>query len=342
MSGKQDLSGNKVNQEEMFVMTLYHATYKENVEKIMREGLRRNQPVNFQGMSMEGMLYFAFDPEAAISFIESADTYEGQEIAVLSVDTADLELNKINYDWNNRCEYHENIISLAYSGDVPASALSKLNQDEIAAAPYVTIDDMETLDDDSNTIWNKLLDIFEEEVETNLEFEQKKRAVNSGLEDIEYNFSLMGVKDIPQNNPHHIGSLAEHTAAVVDAVYKLADEIALSLSETERLAAVALLHDIGKPEVVNINGITGYDQFIGHADRSAEILEAMDPKLFESLTGLNVGEKREVAALVRLHDSAFSKQGKILKMLEAHPDGFARDLLAIKLADIEGRAILRK
>ena len=155
-------------------MILYHATYKSNAEKIGKEGLRRNSPINFNGMSMEGMLYFAFNPEAAVSFIESADNYGGQEITVFAVEARDIDLSKVRYDWNNRCEYHEDIISLAYDEDVPAIMLNELTADEIAAAPDITIDDLEELDDEAYEIWDKLMTVFDEEVETNLENDPEK------------------------------------------------------------------------------------------------------------------------------------------------------------------------
>ena len=150
-------------------MRLYHATSVKNKETILKEGILRNKPQNFDGISMRGYIYFAFDAEAAISFVESSDTFEGEEIVVFSVNSEDLDLTRIAYDWNNRCEYESEIISIAYDGNIDPRCLSLLTKEEIERAVSREFSDLKHIDDSSRSIWEKVGSIFDEEVETNKE-----------------------------------------------------------------------------------------------------------------------------------------------------------------------------
>ncbi len=153
-------------------MKLYHATYAENKESIQKDGIKRFCPQNFDGMCMNDCIYFAFHPEAAIAYAEGADTYEGQEIIVFSVDAEDLDLLCVGYDWNNLCEYENDINSIAYHGDVESRYLSVLTKDEIEKAEEVVFSDLKHLDDRASEIWDIIGNIFDEEVETNKEQEE--------------------------------------------------------------------------------------------------------------------------------------------------------------------------
>lgn len=153
-------------------MRLYHATYKENMDAILKDGIRRYMPQNFEGMSMNDCVYFAIHPQAALDFVESSDTYEDQEIVVFAVDSKDLDMRYVTYDWNNRCEYENDIISIAYQNDVDSRCLSVFTKEEIDRTDEVVFSDLKHLDDSASKIWEKVGTIFDEEVETNKENEQ--------------------------------------------------------------------------------------------------------------------------------------------------------------------------
>jgi len=124
--------------------------------------------------------------------------------------------------------------------------------------------------------------------------------------------------DEAQNNPHHVGTVWEHTALVV--------ENAEAYNASDAVIEAAIWHDSGKPDVKKVNDKTGFDQFIGHADRSTEIYMTDGPA------------DRYVAELIRLHDTKPSKQGKLKTLLEEHPAGFVADLLLLQLCDVLGQS----
>ena len=136
--------------------------------------------------------------------------------------------------------------------------------------------------------------------------------------------AAMGHEDINQNNPHHFGSLGEHTDAVVGA---------LPETSTNKLRAAALLHDIGKIETKSINPKTGNDQFIGHATKSVAMIDE-----YNLLSGFSDDEAEYIKELVRLHDTKYSKQNKCKNMLDNHPIGFAADLITLQFADVIGQS----
>ena len=96
-------------------------------------------PCNFEGMCMRNALYFAFNPNAAISYMECSDYYNNSEtepeIIVFKIDLNDLDSTNIGYDWNNRCEYEDDINSIAYFKNVPYDKLILINNIEIENTP---------------------------------------------------------------------------------------------------------------------------------------------------------------------------------------------------------------
>ena len=152
-------------------------------------------------------------------------------------------------------------------------------------------------------------------------------------------FRHYGVENIPQNNPHHFGDLIEHTAAVLQAVceikgYNLGDKDTLS----KPLVMAAIFHDIGKPDVVSVNPKTGYDQYLNHAEVSVEKFAEISKKLKEKISF----DEEYVSELIRLHDTKYSKQGKINTLLETHKEGFAEDLIVLQIADVHGQSLCKK
>ena len=145
----------------------------------------------------------------------------------------------------------------------------------------------------------------------------------------------IGIEDVQQNNPHHFGTVFEHTNAVVSNLHGLYLDIDGQPSSTgQELLYAALLHDAAKPATLQVNPKTGYDQFFGHAEKSAEIYKENAHIVTPSFTKEQVEYTSE---LIRLHDTKYGKEGKIRDMLESHPNGFAADLLKIQLSDIMGQ-----
>lgn len=89
----------------------------------------------------------------------------------------------------------------------------------------------------------------------------------------------------PQNHPHHIYNVAEHTIQAMKHTPK--DEV---------LRLAVLLHDIGKP-ISRTTDNKGIDHFFGHPEKSGEIAKAVLRDLkFDNQT------IREVTLLVNYHD----------------------------------------
>ena len=151
------------------------------------------------------------------------------------------------------------------------------------------------------------------------------------LDSVKQALENLGLPDILQNNPHHFGTLFQHTDAVIHALPNGPDS---PLPNTALIVAAAL-HDIGKPSTVTVNPKTGYDQYLGHAAKSAEIIKTNEEKL---LPEFDSDGREYIEELVRLHDTKYAKQGKCQTMLDSHPDGFATDLITLQYADIMGQS----
>lgn len=136
--------------------------------------------------------------------------------------------------------------------------------------------------------------------------------------------ALLASVETEQNNPHHDKTVLEHQEAVVQMLPSFA---------SEELKEAAKFHDIGKKASKKVNEKTGYDQFVGHADISADLY-------LENAADLSNGNvsNEYVAELIRLHDTKYSKQSKIETMLANHPDKFAGELIALQTADVLGQS----
>ena len=141
--------------------------------------------------------------------------------------------------------------------------------------------------------------------------------------------AVMGVNDVPQNNPHHYLSLYGHTEAVVQAMLDVEGK---EISKPAFIAAVT--HDAGKEITRGVNIRTGYDKFWDHADVSLGLCKIHADKL-----GLDKPEDLDyVCELVRLHDAKPQNPGMIRVMLDSHPNGFAKDLISLEYADSVGQS----
>ncbi len=69
-----------------------------------------------------------------------------------------------NYDWNNRCEYSDEINSVAYEENIPASAINIV--EDVDNEPYQDLSNFR-----KTQMYNIIMDTFDSEVETNKERE---------------------------------------------------------------------------------------------------------------------------------------------------------------------------
>lgn len=143
-------------------MYLYHATNRKNLESILEKGLLINPPEhNWNDMYCENQIFLAFDASVAEEYARTSENAPS-EIVVLKVKLDSLSSN-FRYDWNNRCEYTKDINSCVYKSDIPPECLQICNP---ANEPSQTIHDFEGTD-----LYEIILTVFDEEVETNLERE---------------------------------------------------------------------------------------------------------------------------------------------------------------------------
>ena len=194
-----------------------------------------------------------------------------------------------------------------YNGDYDIKALRNFNE----TTQYKENDDIVLAEDNSKE---------KELLRFRLDLERKPEEISKKL----------GYKDIVQNNPHHIGTLNQHVDAVINSMPEDASDLA---------KIAACFHDIGKFETIAVNQKTGYSQFIGHANKSVEIITSNRETLCPTLSDEEFDYMKE---LVRLHDTKYNKQGKCQTMLNEHPNGFAKDLIALQYADIMGQSEYNK
>ena len=123
-----------------------------------------------------------------------------------------------------------------------------------------------------------------------------EKYLNMPREELEEKFGSEFLKTVDfgnQNNNSHQYELFEHILRTVDSVNtdKLSEKDAL------KVKAAAFFHDIGKPNVAQLNEKTGQTQFIGHAKQSAEIAKDILGNI-----GYNEKEIAELSFLIQSHD----------------------------------------
>ena len=123
--------------------------------------------------------------------------------------------------------------------------------------------------------------------------------------------------DTPQNNPHHVYNVGEHSIRAAAAI------------ENDRyLRWTMLLHDIGKPAARTTDG-NGVDHFYGHPDKSLAIAE----NILERLKFDNKSIDR-ILRLIRYHDRDIMPQPKaVAKAVSMVGEDLFEDLLRVKRAD---------
>lgn len=131
-----------------------------------------------------------------------------------------------------------------------------------------------------------------------------------------------------QNHPHHCYSVGEHTLR------------ALCFVDPGRILRLAvLLHDIGKPDTLEVDG-EGITHFHGHAQVGA----AMAQNILERLR-FDHDTIRRVCRLVLFHDYGNSLEPDLKaarRLLHKAGEGIVPDLFAVKRADIMAQSGLQR
>lgn len=123
-----------------------------------------------------------------------------------------------------------------------------------------------------------------------------EKYLNMSREELEERFGSEFIKTVNfgnQNNNSHQYELFEHILRTVDSV----DTNGLSEKDALKVKIAAFFHDIGKPNVAQLNEKTGQTQFIGHAKQSADIAK-------DILGNIGYGEQEiaELSFLIQSHD----------------------------------------
>ncbi len=129
-------------------------------------------------------------------------------------------------------------------------------------------------------------------------------------------------KRFPQDNPHHIYDLWEHTFKVMCRV----------INYDWRLIAAAWLHDCGKSQVAQFDPEKGYTTYIKHAQASEQIAG----ELLKDL--IDIGDLNYILNLILNHDLGFytRKAGwsdKAVRKYYLKNQDWWLDLLLLAVAD---------
>lgn len=149
----------------MSKLYLYHATDKKNLESIRKSGLLIDPPSHTFAeeigvAALKGKIFLALTADAAEAYVECADE-DIDEIVILKVTLDSLDEKEIGYDWNNRCEYSEDINSCIYKKDIPFNLLKVCDPDN---EPNQNIHTFK-----GTIMYENVLNTFDEECETNKE-----------------------------------------------------------------------------------------------------------------------------------------------------------------------------
>lgn len=145
---------------------LYHATGKENLKSVMSKGLLISPPKHAYASeigldALMGKIFLALSADAAEAYAEVSEAFD--DIVVFKIKLDDLNITKFKYDRNNRCEHTDDINSCVYTDDIPANIISLCD-------PNTELD-QDISDFEGTRLYDIILAVFDEEVETNKEGE---------------------------------------------------------------------------------------------------------------------------------------------------------------------------
>lgn len=144
---------------------LYHATDARNLESIRRGGLLCKPPHrNWDDMTDNlwgDFVFLAVDPNIAESYAETQPDAP-DEVVTLKIKVSDLDENRFGYDWNNTCEYSNEVNTMTYAGDIPAEVIEVCDGSE----PFQDMEDFK-----GHGLYEKVMRVFWTEVESNREID---------------------------------------------------------------------------------------------------------------------------------------------------------------------------
>ncbi|MBQ6991409.1 MAG: radical SAM protein [Clostridia bacterium] len=112
-----------------------------------------------------------------------------------------------------------------------------------------------------------------------------------------------------QKNSHHCFDLWQHTLHTVKAI----DGKGLTEEQVRKLKVAAFFHDIGKPDVAQINEYTGQQVFYGHPAKSGEIAKSILKKI-----GYTEMEIDQLEFFIRHHDDFISYKSTVEPFFKKH------------------------
>ncbi len=123
--------------------------------------------------------------------------------------------------------------------------------------------------------------------------------------------------ECPQNNPHHLYNVGEHTIKAVEQI-----------ENSKALRLAMLFHDVAKPDTRTTDE-KGVDHFYGHPDFSVEIARQILKRLRFDNDTMN-----KVCLLIKYHDTDIDSRKKAVRraMNKVGEDSFL-ELLKVKRAD---------
>lgn len=161
-----------------------------------------------------------------------------------------------------------------------------------------------------------------------------KKAYETGLTAIvlpEFNRMM----ETPQNNPHHIYGVGDHTIKTMQAMQENKEKV--SEKQYSILMWTMLFHDVGKPARKQTDD-EGIDHFYGHAELGADMAEEILRRLkFDNDT------IHTAARLIKWHDSRFkTNSAAIRRAMNRVGDDIIELLLMVQKADALGQSLYMK
>lgn len=130
------------------------------------------------------------------------------------------------------------------------------------------------------------------------------------------------MKGFDQKNMHHCYDLLGHTLHTIEGI----SPEGLTQEQYKKLRISALFHDVGKPNVAQINEKTGQQVFYGHAQKSMEIAE----EILEDL-GYDYRDIEEMKFFIGHHDDFISYKSKLAPWMKNHE--FIREITPETVAE---------
>lgn len=111
---------------------LYHATPKRKLGRIKKQGLVPGKKKNWEDSS-PSKIYLATDPEIAYDFVINSDIDldEEEKIAIIEINTLNLDKDLFNIDQNIQFYEDEPIYSYEYEGVIPPDSFTNITFEEV-------------------------------------------------------------------------------------------------------------------------------------------------------------------------------------------------------------------